>query len=495
MNQLPEIEAATNLPAAPRKGGKKAALLSAVSEYAAPPAPVSHEQIIAELLGQVGKVNFRALAQLKDPEDKLKQNDFHVLVVSELLKLAERNYWGLCRRNGMTFTYNGAFWKPLEDDALKRFLMQAAERMGVDAIKAQHHLFGEQLHKQFLVGAYLATPAPNREVVRVNLQNGTFEAGTERQVLRQPERADFLTHQLPFAYLPEATAPRWQAFLNQVLPDESSQLVLAEYLGYLFVHPAKLKLEKVLLLYGSGANGKSVFFEVVSALLGPENISNFSLASLTDKTGYYRAKLGTVLVNYASEINGQLETSTFKQLASGEPIEARLPYGEPLRITDYAKLIFNCNELPTEVEHTNAFFRRFLIVPFPVTIPEAKQDKTLAARIISEELAGVFNWILAGLTRLLRNTNFTDCEAARLQVEAFRRQSDSVQIFLEETGYKLSATAWLHTKDVYQEYKYFCLEDGYRAVARLKFAARLKAVGIEEKRSNSGKVLPLSRAL
>ena len=80
------------------------------------------------------------------------------------------------------------------------------------------------------------------------------------------------------------------------------------------------------------------------------------------------------LVNYASEISGKLETSIFKQLVSGEPVEARLPYGKPFSITGYAKLIFNCNELPKDVEQTRGYFRRFLIIPFEVTIPEAEQD-------------------------------------------------------------------------------------------------------------------------
>lgn len=474
---------------------KKAALLAAVSKHAAPPAAVSHEQVISELLGQVGKVDFRTLAQLKNPEDKLKQVHYIVLVVRELLALAKRNDWDLCRRDGQVFTYNGEYWKPLEADTLKRFLMQAAERMGVDAITAQFHLFVDNLYKQFLTVAYLAKPTPSREVVRVNLRNGTFEIGTEQQGLRPPERADFLTHQLPFSYTPTATAPRWQTFLNRVLPDASSQLVLAEYLGYVFVHPSKLKLEKVLLLHGSGANGKSVFFEVVLALLGSDNVSNYSLASLTTEPAYCRAHIATKLVNYASEINGRLEADTFKQLVSGEPIEARLPYGQPFTITDYAKLIFNCNELPTEVEHTNAFFRRFLIVPFPVSIPEREQDKTLATKIIAEELAGIFNWVLAGLARLLENKNLTDCEAARQQLDTFRRQSDSVLLFLEERGYTASPAAWLPTKEAYQDYRAFCIEDGYRPVARLKFTARLKKEGIEETRRNTGRGLALSRAL
>lgn len=149
-----------------------------------------------------------------------------------------------------------------------------------------------------------------------------------------------------------------------------------------------------MLLYGTGANGKSVFYEVVKNLLGEINISAHSLQSLTDNTGYYRAMIANKLVNYASEINGKLETSVFKQLVSGEPVEARLPYGKPFTITKYAKLIFNCNGLPRDVEQTEAYFRRFLSVPFEVTIPEAEQDKQLAQKIVSSELSGVFNWVL-----------------------------------------------------------------------------------------------------
>ena len=280
-----------------------------------------------------------------------------------------------------------------------------------------------------------------------------------------------------------------------MLPDESSQLVLAEYLGYVFVHPSQLKLEKVLLLHGSGANGKSVVFEVVTALLGPENVSHHSLNSLTTEPAYCRANLATSLVNYASELSKGLEADAFKQIVSGEPIEARLPYGKPFVIRDYAKLIFNCNELPTDVEHTHAYFRRFMIVPFPVTIPEAEQDKTLAARIIAHELPGVFNWILVGLKRLIAQNGFTDCEAARQQIDEYRRQSDSVRLFLEEYGYVATPSDWRPAREVYAEYRGFCQSDGYRPVAQQKFKARLRAVGIEETRRNAGRGFHLSRPL
>lgn len=112
-----------------------------------------------------------------------------------------------------------------------------------------------------------------------------------------------------------------------VLPQTELQSVLAEYLGYIFFKSSSLKLEKVLLLYGTGANGKSVLFEIISALLGSESTTNFSLQSLTDEKGYQKAMIANKLLNYASEINGKLEASMFKKLISGEPVEARLPYG------------------------------------------------------------------------------------------------------------------------------------------------------------------------
>ena len=164
------------------------------------------------------------------------------------------------------------------------------------------------------------------------------------------------------------------------------------------------------------------------------------------------------LVNYASEINGKLETGLFKALVSGEPVEARLPYGEPFILKQYAKLIFNCNELPKDVEHTNAYFRRFLIIPFDVTIPEQEQDKNLHTKIIKDELPGVFNWVLQGLNRLLKQGGFSECKAAQQAVEQYRIESDSVQMFLSEHEYKVSSTNETPLKYMFSEYRNYVLK-------------------------------------
>jgi putative DNA primase/helicase len=418
---------------------------------------------------------------------KLSKNHFLIICIEKLLKIAKENNWGLCKKNGFIYLYNGSYWNEINKESFQSFLGNVALKMGVDKFRGKIHTFKDELFKQFMADAYLPTPKVNKRNVLINLQNGTFEITPTKRELRAFNRNDFLTHQLPFEFEPDATAPLFQKYLDEVLPDADKQQIFAEYCGYIFIKPSVLKLEKMLILFGTGANGKSVFFEILNALLGTENFSSYSLQDLTNDNGYYRAKIGNKLVNYASEINGKLETDIFKQMASGEPLSVRLPYGEPFILNDYAKLIFNCNELPKDVEHTNAFFRRFLIIGFDVTIPENKQDKELANKIINNELSGVFNWILQGLERVLKQKKFSKCEAVENARTDYEKQSDSVKMFIEDYEYK-TATDYTKISELYQKYKAYCIEDGFRPVNKSNFMKRLRHFKIVVERKSIGNV-------
>ena len=455
-------------------------------------APVEHDEIFAKLLNKIVKVDFRSSAGI-DEKDKLKNSHYQIIAIEMILDLARKHEWNICQSHDFIYLFNGVYWKLTDEKELVSFLGKAAERMGVDKYKAKHYLFREQLLKQFISSASIPVLMQAGESILINLKNGTYEISSVETRLRDFDMNDFITYQLPFEYDKAAKAPIFEAYLDRVLPEKNSQMVLSEYLGYVFIPHRHLKLEKALLLFGSGANGKSVFFEVVNALLGSVNTSSYSLQSLTNENGYYRAQIANKLVNYASEINGKLETSIFKQLVSGEPVEARLPYKDPFIITKYAKLIFNCNELPRDVEHTPAFFRRFLIVPFDVTIPEEEQDKELAKKIIDSELSGVLNWVLSGLDRLLTQKGFTQSEVVKNAIEKYEKESDSVRVFLDDYGYKKDAHNWELLKDLYNEYRSFCVLDGYKPLNKTNFRKRLQILGYAHERRNHGNIIYISK--
>lgn len=461
-------------------------LLSTQQVTDMPPQVEDPQLIFNNLLTQIGKADFRKLAGplfVDDAERKLTQRHYLICTVEHVLAQAQQAGYDLCKRNGMVYVYNGAFWQLAEDDELRDLLGKAAEQMGVDKFNSRHYEFKEKLYRQFLSSGKFTQARREKQTVLINLQNGTYEISPSSQALRQHDRADFLTYQLPFVHEPSAKAPLFERYLNMVLPDTDLQAILAEYIGYVFIR--HIKLEKVLLLFGTGSNGKSVFFEVINALLGSQNVSNFSLQSLTNEA--YRAKLADKLLNYGSEIKGSLESDVFKLMASGEPVEAKALYRDPFTMKEYAKLMFNCNILPKEVEHSEAFFRRFLIVPFEVTITDDQKDPELPAKIISSELSGVFNWVLCGLNRLLKNKRFTDSEKARQALAKYRQESDTVAVFLNEEGYGPS----LHStplQTVYSEYKQFCTNSGFAFLNLKNFRERLEKNHVQVKRVNSGNV-------
>jgi putative DNA primase/helicase len=333
----------------------------------------------------------------------------------------------------------------------------------------------------------------NSENILINLKNGTFEIDRNgKGELRPANKSDFLKYQLPFKYDSGAQCPLFQKYLDISLPDKASQAVLAEYIGYVFA--PNLKLEKALILYGSGANGKSVFFDIISALLGTQNVSSYSIDALCEQNGYYRAMIANKLINYSSEIGKRFEVDKFKQLCSGEPVEARLPYGEPFQIRNYARLVFNANQLPKDTEQTTAFFRRFLIIPFTVTIPPGQQDIELSKKIIDNELSGVFNWVLSGLDRIIKQKGFSKCDAAEKELEQYRRESDSVEMFIDENDYRKSINDSKQLKDLYSEYRIYCNDVGNRTCSLKTFSQRLKDKGFEVMRNNAGRIIYIEQS-
>lgn len=463
-------------------------LINATSTLAT---PLTREQLLQRIIEGVPSVNFRQQAG-GDSEIKISVKIYKVIVIRELLRIAKALGYPLGQKHDACYIYNGAYWVDLDFDYMKTLLGEVAEKMGVPLITAHDVEFREQLYKQFQSAACLYTTEIHHDTILINLKNGTFEFTADGHQLREFRERDFLTYQLPFAYDPESKAPMFEAYLDRVLPDKQSQQQLKEYSGYIFTRG--LKLEKVLLLSGMGSNGKSVFFDILTGLLGPQNCCSFSLRKLADSSNEYsRAMIGNKLVNYTSEISNKFDSGILKQLVSGEPIEARHPYGRPFMLTNYAKLIFNVNELPYSVEHTAGFFRRFLIIPFMVTIPEEERDVMLAKKIIENELPGVFNWILEGLTQIVTQKRFSDSEASTAALKEYETESNTVALFIKEMRYEASMEKVVTLSSLYKEFQEFCKSDGYRALSKKVFIRRLRHLKIYLTRRGPGNVVFLEK--
>ncbi len=415
---------------------------------------------------------------------------FYIVAILEELKIAGEKYnWSMAQQNGMLYLYNGKYWVRVEDDDIKNFLSKAAIKLGYyTPADAMTHGFAEAAYKQFIISSYLPSPELEKNIVLINLKNGTYEVSISGGTLRKHCKEDFLTYCLPFAYDPLAKAPLFTQYLNRVLPDESSHLVLQEFHGYIFIK--HLKLEKALILLGAGQNGKSVQFEITSSLLGEINVATKSLGDLVDRDSGNdnRAKLKDKLVNYGSEMrSGGMDVDIFKRLVSGEPVSAREKYKTSFDLRNNCKFIFNANKLPAEIEHTEAYFRRFIIIPYGVMISDAEKDPELHTKIITRELPGVLNWAIDGLHRLLQNKAFSECEAANKALSTYKKESNSVAMMIDDEGYTDGYTVEkeyrISNKVLYGVYRTYCTESGMRPLSQINFSKEMKTLGFQTYRS------------
>ena len=244
----------------------------------------------------------------------------------------------------------------------------------------------------------------------------------------------------PFDYYDDARCPIWRRFLDEVMPDEDEQACLQEFFGLCYLDRNWLSVEKFAIFVGTGSNGKSVVFDVIKSVIGKERVSYLSPDQLMNEKQVVSV-VGKRL-NFAPDIRkGASFDSALKALSSGQDVAGWRLYSGTT-VIKCPPLVFALNEMPRFRDVTSAFFRRVMLFSFDVTIPQERQDRSLASRIIEKESGGVFRWMMEGLWRLQqRKGEFTYCEKMSNNLEALKRrvrnEENPVLQYLDTAGWSV----------------------------------------------------------
>lgn len=386
---------------------------------------------VSELRQKAQNGDKAAVQSLSKIERGIKIQDFKVYTIEHFIETYNKHtLYKFCTYNGLVYAYNGAFWRQMGDSVFRRLLGHLAEVYGVPGTTPKDSKFRQQLMEEYHELAEIPTP---ETTPLVNLNNGTLRIdGHGNEALGAFDWREFVRYQLPYDYNPEATAPKLQTFLDEVLPEKYLQNIIFEYLGGCFA-PGIGKDEKILMFYGQGANGKSVLLNVIAELFGIMNVSYVKLDTLTGE-GWREAAAGLdgKLLNIDLEvISKKVNPGRLKQYGSYEPIQARRLYNEPYTLIP-PRTIASMNQL-IQGENTTGFLRRFQLIPFDVEIPPEKRNRDLAKELIATELPGFLNLILEGARRLMMNKgDFTPNPKGDERVRRMRTANDNVAAFLED---------------------------------------------------------------
>lgn len=267
----------------------------------------------------------------------------------------------------------------------------------------------------------------------VNLKNGVMDLSTMQ--LREHSSEFGFTYVLPFEYDENATAPRFEKFLDEVtMGREEIKKTLLDFMAYCFV-PGYTD-HCFLWLAGGGRNGKSTFMYVLNMLLGKENVSHVMLDFFEDQT--HLETLRHKLLNVSEEsdskrIPGKI-LGILKTLSGDGSLSVSQKYEKPIILHPYAKFIFASNIKPNLDSVNPAIRARFILVPFDLelqTETENKIDYDIKEKL-SAELPGILNILLKRLKGRMRGFRVARNEVSAQELEALLQDSDSVYQWIKE---------------------------------------------------------------
>ena len=263
-----------------------------------------------------------------------------------------------------------------------------------------------------------------------NFQNGVLNVETGALVPHDPNRG--FRYVLPYGYDPNAKAPRFHDFLDEVTGGDVNLRKILEEFGGWALSGDEYWLHKCLLLSGEGKNGKSKFINALRMVAGIENVSALSLNALMESQNN-RQLLEGKLFNIASEMSHRdmRDTDIFKRLTEGGVIDVKQMWYQPYMMENRTKLIFACNTIPDTTDQSYGFLRRMLIVPFNQTFEGKREDKFIDAKF-KQELPGIFNIFLDGYKRLKAQGDFTESKASSHALKNYTEDNNPLTDFLFE---------------------------------------------------------------
>lgn len=306
----------------------------------------------------------------------------------------------------------------------------------------------------------------------VNFINGTLDLETGN--FREHSEDDYCSIQLPYPYMPEATAPRWTKFIEEITAHDAKRQENLQFIaGYTLF--SDCRHEKIFVFTGEGSNGKSIFTKIITQLFGVENVKNITPQGLTE--AFEAIHLRNALLNIAGEIKTDLSSTEerLKQIASGESIQACYKGKDHINFSPRAKLIFCCNGQLRSSDTSDGLARRLTIIDFPckfVEFPDKddpyqyERDINLFDKLLPE-LPGIFNWAYQGYKELLYYGGFTETDEHQQLMKSFRQASNPIECFVEELLDNPPKS--VPRAELYRKYVYWCEENGHRQLSATRF--------------------------
>ncbi len=373
----------------------------------------------------------------------------------------------------------------------------------------------------------VSTEELDRDPRLLGVANGVVDLRTGQ--LRVAARDDLVTRRCAVPYDPEAVAPRWCRFVEQVTGapiaaerDTQTGDVIAATVGRFRARPALARYvqkkagylltgttaeHKMFVLRGEGANGKSVLLDVLREVAGDYWINTDAqvltasrLDGDAERASPAVARLAGARAAFASETkDGQrLDAAVIKAHTGERSLTARFLNRDPFTFTITHKIVLSTNHEPA-LDHIDPAMRgRLHVVPFEMqwnrpghvardpALPEG--DKTLMDDLRGEA-EGILAWMVRGAVLYGGEGLDPPAEVAG-RTCAFLTEGDSLGRWLA-TVERCETRAGARTSEALRAFRDWCSAEGVvPGVTTAKgFSMEVVRRGVQRRETAQGSML------
>ena len=324
----------------------------------------------------------------------------------------------------------------------------------------------------------------DRDDMLLNTPNGYLDLTSGEQ--REEDKTKMFSYVTNTEMTDTAQPDTWIDFLNDIFNNDQELIrFIQKSIGYSMTGSTREQV--MFILHGKGRNGKSIFIETVREILGTysDNIqAKTIMVKRGDTINNDIAKLQGVRLVTSSEPNEgfRFDEGLIKQLTGGDTVTARFLYGEEFNFDPKFKIWVTTNHKPIVRGTDDGIWRRLLLIPFKVQIPEHKVDKDLKYKLLREAPA-ILNWMLEGSIAWQREGLGIPKEV-RDASEGYRKEMDVIEQFVADEcivgeGEQVSAN------ELFKTYQKWADDAGEYKMNKNKFGVKMKDK-FESKRTNTG---------
>ena len=321
----------------------------------------------------------------------------------------------------------------------------------------------------------------------LNTPDGTWDLRTGERHDHDP--SDYLSHMTAFAPGEEGKG-LWEAALSTFFRSDPELISYVQQIVGLAAIGAVYQ-EAMIIAYGDGSNGKSTFWNTVSAAMGSYSGTISADALTVGCRRNVRPELAEVMgkrLLIASELEEgtRLSTSVVKQLCSTDEISAEKKYRDPFRFRPTHTLVLYTNHLPKVGASDRGIWRRLIVIPFDAVITGKGDIKNYSKHLLEHAGPAIVQWIIDGAKAVIA-ANYVPAvpDCVRMAIENYRGENDWLSHFLDDCC-EVAEPYTEKSGELYSAYRAFCARTGEYTRSTTDFYKALDQRGFARSRKKNG---------